>query len=126
MIIRTPDHRLRVFVSSTLKELADERKAVHQAILKLRLAPVMFESGARPHPAQELYKSYLSQSQVFIGIYWQSYGWIAPEMLISGLEDEYNLSAGLPRLIYIKNPAAQREPRLANLLEKIRKDNTSS
>ena len=92
MVIRTPDYHLRVFVSSTLKELADERKAVRQAIVKLRLAPVMFESGARPHPAQELYKSYLAQSQVFIGIYWKSYGWVAPGMQVSGLEDEYNLS----------------------------------
>src|SRR5512136_1674606 len=90
VVIRTPDYRLRVFVSSTLKELAEERKAVRQAILSLRLAPIMFEAGARPHPAQELYQSYLSQSQIFIGIYWQSYGWIAPGMQISGLEDEYN------------------------------------
>src|SRR5512135_1925098 len=125
MIIRTPDHRLRVFVSSTLKELADERKAVHQAILKLRLAPVMFESGARPHPAQELYQSYLSQSQIFIGIYWQSYGWVGPGMSISGLEDEYNLSAKMPRLIYIKNPAPNREPALTGLLDRIREDNSS-
>lgn len=125
MIIRTPDHRLRVFVSSSLKELAEERKVVRQAILRLHLAPIMFESGARPHPAQELYKSYLTQSQVFIGIYWQSYGWVAPGMQISGLEDEYQLSEGMPRLIYIKNPASNREPALKGLLDLIRNDNTS-
>jgi len=33
MVIRTPDYHLRVFVSSTLKELAEERKAVRWAIL---------------------------------------------------------------------------------------------
>jgi len=126
MIIRTPDYRLRVFVSSTLKELVEERKAVRQSILKLRLAPVMFESGARPHPAQKLYKSYISQSQIFIGIYWQNYGWIAPEMHISGLEDEYILSNKIPRLIYIKNPAPDREPALTGLLDRIRNDNSSS
>ncbi len=125
MIIRTPDYRLRVFVSSTLKELAEERKIVRQSILKLRLAPVMFESGARPHPAQELYQSYLSQSQIFIGIYWQSYGWLAPGMHISGLEDEYNLSNNIPRLIYIKNPAPDREPALADFLNRIEIDNSS-
>ena len=92
IVIRTPEHRLRVFVSSTLKELAEERQAVRQAILKLRLVPIMFESGARPHPAQQLYQAYLSQSHIFIGIYWQSYGRIAPGMQISGIEDEYNLS----------------------------------
>src|SRR5512136_2044392 len=91
-IIRTPDHRLRVFISSTLKELADERQTVRDSVAKLHLVPVMFETGARPYPARELYQAYLSQSHIFIGIYWQSYGWVGPGMSISGLEDEYNLS----------------------------------
>src|SRR5690349_22989955 len=52
-VIRTPDRRLRVFVSSTLSELAQERQAVSRAISALRLTPVMFEVGARPHPPQD-------------------------------------------------------------------------
>jgi hypothetical protein len=32
VVIRTPDQRLRVFVSSTLAELADERRVVAGAI----------------------------------------------------------------------------------------------
>ena len=43
--IRTPDQRLRVFVSSTLQELAAERAASREAIQRLRLTPVMFETG---------------------------------------------------------------------------------
>src|SRR5512137_2618163 len=100
--IRTPDQRLRVFISSTLQELADERAAARAAITHLRLAPVMFELGARPHPPQELYRAYLDQSHIFIGIYWQQYGWVAPDMAVSGLEDEYNLAGDKPKLIYIK------------------------
>lgn len=92
--IRTPDQRLRVFVSSTLGELAPERAAVRDAVPQLRLTPIMFELGARPHPPQALYRSYLEQSDVFIGIYRQSYGWVAPDLEISGLEDEYVRSAG--------------------------------
>jgi predicted ATPase len=126
VVIRTPDHHLRIFVSSTLGELAAEREAVRKAILKLHLSPVMFESGARPHPAQELYRAYLSQSHVFVGVYWQSYGWIAPGTQISGLEDEFRLSAGMPRLLYIKRPAPGREPALASMLERIRNENGSS
>jgi hypothetical protein len=38
-IIRTPDQRLRVFVSSALHELVDERAAARRAINNLRLAP---------------------------------------------------------------------------------------
>jgi hypothetical protein len=48
VFIRTPDQRLRVFVSSTLGELAEERHAVERAISALRLTPVLFEAGARP------------------------------------------------------------------------------
>jgi predicted ATPase len=119
-VIRTPDQRVRVFVSSTLTELAAERQAVRDAVTRLRLVPVMFELGARPHPARSVYRDYLAQSQVFVGIYWQSYGWVVPGEQVSGLEDEYQLSAGLPRLIYVKGPAPDREPRLAELLARIR------
>ena len=38
--IRTPDQRLRVFVSSTLAEIAEERAAVARAITGLQLTPV--------------------------------------------------------------------------------------
>jgi predicted ATPase len=119
-VINTPDQRLRVFVSSTLAELAAERQAVRDAVTRLRLVPVMFELGARPHPPREVYRAYLAQSQVFIGIYWQRYGWAAPGAQISGLEDEYLLSAGLPRLLYVKTPAADREPRLTEMLARIK------
>ena len=87
-VIRTPDQRVRVFVSSTLQELAAERQAVRDAVTRLRLVPVMFELGARPHPPRPVYRAYLAQSQVFVGIYWQSYGWVAPGEQVSGLEDE--------------------------------------
>src|SRR6201998_4063997 len=119
-VIRTPDQRLRVFVSSTLQELAAERQAVRDAVTRLRLVPVMFELGARPHPPRQVYRSYLAQSQVFVGVYWQSYGWVAPGEEISGLEDEYQLSAGMPRLIYVKSPAPDRDQRLTGLLTRIR------
>ena len=118
--IRTPDRRLRVFVSSTLAELADERRAVSRAVSALRLTPVMFEQGARPHPPRDLYRAYLAQSDVFIGLYWQRYGQAPPGVDVSGLEEEFDLSAGLPRLLYVKEPAPSREPRLARLLGRIR------
>ena len=119
-VIHTPDQRVRVFVSSTLRELAAERQAVQDAVTRLRLVPVMFELGARPHPPRPVYQAYLAQSQVFVGIYWQSYGWVGPGEQVSGLEDEYQLSAGLPRLIYVKSPAPDREPRLTQMLARIR------
>jgi Domain of unknown function (DUF4062) len=104
--IRTPDQRLRVFVSSTVGEhgeLAPERRAVARAIAALRLTPVLFELGARPYPPQELYRAYLAQSDVFVGLSWQRYGQRSPGMELSGLEEELQLAkaGGLPRLLYV-------------------------
>ena len=117
--IRTPDQRLRVFVSSTLEELAPERRAVARAISTLRLSPVMFEAGARPHTPRDLYRAYLAQSDIFIGIYWQRYGQAATGSPLSGLEEEFELSQSLPRLLYVKVPAPDRDPRLAELVSRI-------
>src|SRR5215467_8416020 len=125
-VIRTPDQRVRVFVSSTLDELAAERAAAREAITQLRLTPVLFELGARPHPPRDLYRAYLAQSDIFVGLYWQRYGWVAPTMEISGLEDEYQLAGDKPRLIYLKTPAPAREPRLQALLDRIRAEETAS
>jgi predicted ATPase len=125
-VIRTPDQRLRVFISSTLDELAPERSAAREAIEQLRLTPVLFELGARPHPPRDLYRAYLDQSHIFVGIYGRHYGWVAPDESISGLEDEYHLSGYRPRLIYIQQTPEAREPRLEELLELIRAEGVAS
>jgi predicted ATPase len=121
-LIRTPDQRVRVFVSSPVEELAAERQAVRDAIAGLRLVPVIPELSAAPYPPRNVYQAYLAQSQIFVGIYGQSYGRPAPGEQMSALEDEYQMSAGLPRLIYVKSPAPDREPRLTAMLDRIKDD----
>jgi len=123
--IRTPDQRLRIFVSSTMRELADARAAARRATEQLRLIPVLFELGARPYPPRELYLAYLRQSDVFIGIYGQQYGWIAPDQEISGLEDEYLNASDKPKLVYVLSPAPDRDPRLSEMLHRIQSDGLS-
>ena len=124
--IHTPDRRLRVFVSSTLVELAAERTIVRRAVERLHLTPVMFELGARPYPPRDLYRAYLEQSDVFVGLYWQSYGWLAPGEDVSGLEDEFRLSSAMPRLLYVREPAPDRADRLEALLEQVRQQGSTA
>jgi len=57
---------LRVFDPSGARSWA---AAARGAITGLPYAPVMFELGARPHPARELDRAYLAQTEVFAGIY---------------------------------------------------------
>src|SRR5215207_6076213 len=125
-VIRTPDQRIRVFVSSTLLELADERRAARSAIERLRMAPVMFDSGARPHARRELSPAYLEQSDIFIGIYAREYGATATDEEISELQDEYDLvPRGTPKLIYLKD-ASDRDARLTTLISRIRADDEAA
>ena len=86
----------------------------------------MFELGARPYPPAELYRAYLAQSDVFVGLYWQRYGQLVPGTGISGLEEEFELSGELPRLLYVKAPAPDREPRLADLLARVKDEASAS
>jgi len=109
-----------------LQELAPERAAACTGIEALHLTPVLFELGARPHAPRDLYRAYLDQSHVFVGIYWQSYGWVGPGAAISGIEDEYMRSSEKPRLLYVKEPAPQREGRLKEFLDGLRAEATVS
>src|SRR3990172_8685390 len=108
--VEAADGRLRVFISSSAGELAEERQAVRSAVRTLRLTPVLSELGAAPEAASP------EQCDVFVGVYWQSYGWTSPDAQVSGLEDEYLRSGGRPRLIYVKEPAPERERALERLL----------
>jgi predicted ATPase/class 3 adenylate cyclase len=73
-----------------------------------------------------MYRAYLEQSQIFVGIYWQRYGWVGPGMEISGLEEEFRLAAGKPMLLYLKHPAPHREPGLSAMIDGIRESGAVS
>jgi predicted ATPase/class 3 adenylate cyclase len=110
------DPRLRVFVSSTLGELKSEREAAKSAIKTLRLDPVGMDLGSR----NEQDGLSIADADIFVGIYWQSLGWE------SDLDREYDASSGLPALIYVKEPAPDRDDGLTDLLERARSDGRST
>ena len=115
--------RLRIFVSSTITECARERERIRAAVRSLNHDPILFEDvGARPHPPREVYKMRLEESHVFVGVYRDSYGWIAPDMTISGIDDEFEIATqrGMDRLVYIHSAPAGREPRLQKLIDRTR------
>ena len=122
MIPYTVD-RLLVFVSSSIRECSPERAAAREAILSINHEPVLFEDvGARAHPPQEIYRSRLATSHIFVGIYRESYGWIGPGMEISGVEDEFRIATarGIDRLVYVYRKPTAREPRLEALIEEMK------
>ena len=107
------DRRLRVFVSSTLGELAQEREAAKSAIGTLRLRATGADLGDQGDDPP------IQRPDIFVGVYWQSYGFATEQSPTSSLEAEYESGTGLPRLIYVKEPATDRDPRLSHFLERI-------
>ncbi len=104
--------RLCVFISSSPGELTDERDAASAAVRTLRLRPVMHELGEQRQAD--------ARCDVFVGLYWQRYGWKSDVSAASAVEDEYLGGGDVPRLVYVKEPASERDPELDRLLEQIR------
>jgi predicted ATPase/class 3 adenylate cyclase len=112
------DSRLTVFISSTLGELKSERDAAQSAVKSLRLRPAGVDFGARGSVGSTASED----ADVFVGIYWQSLGWRSEDGHGSELERDYDRSAGLPGLVYVKEPAMGREEGLTRLLERMRSE----
>src|SRR5262245_48726052 len=91
-------HRIRVFVSSKLQELADERRAVKSVLEEMFADTYLFEmdAGARPQTISQTVRPELDAADLYIGIFWKSYGTYIAE------EYEYARKLGKDCLIYEK------------------------
>jgi hypothetical protein len=102
-----------------MQELAPERHAVREAIESLRLTPVMFELERgrirRVLSTAPIWSRAMSSSAC-IGK--ATGGWRRARKC-RALEDEYRLSGDRPKLIYIKAPAPNRQPRLTEMIARI-------
>ena len=108
--------RLRVFVSSKMSELADERRLIKNALKQLEIDAWVFEAdaGARPSSIRDTYLDELGDADIYIGLFWKGYG----EYTI----DEFNNARkqSKPCLIYEKRTEVdQRDPRLQEFLDEI-------
>lgn len=101
--------KLKVFISSVQKELADERLSLQillttDPFLSAHCVPILYEShlsSLKPNP--KAYLDLLDNCQIYICIIWKQYGLIAFEGL-SATHLEYNkaFQNKLPSLIAIK------------------------
>ncbi|WP_437634660.1 DUF4062 domain-containing protein [Sorangium sp. So ce854] len=120
--------KIRVFVSSTIRECAEEREVAKRAILSLNHIPIMFEDvGARAQAPRDVYLRGIEEAQIFVAIYKDSRGWIAGDMEVSGIEDEYRHAShrGMPRLVYMKEASGKPPPWLGALADVMVRDQVS-
>src|SRR5947207_2076544 len=111
--------RLQVFVSSKMQELAPEREAIKSALSSLHVDAFVFESdaGARPGTIRETYLQELADSDLYVGLFWNSYG----DYTID--EFESARAANKDCLIYEKREAIEgvRDPALQTFLNRLEK-----
>jgi predicted ATPase/class 3 adenylate cyclase len=110
---RTREGRARVFVSSVQGELPAELAAAANAIGSLGLIPVLSGAGA------QALDDAIGDSDLFVGIYWQSAGPADAAGQPALLERELRLAGEQPRLAYRREPAPARDDRLVALFEEL-------
>lgn len=84
---------MRVFVSSTYKDLVDHRRAVADAMERLGLQLERMETfGARPQEPRQACLNGIEASELFIGIYAHRYGYVPTGSAVSITEAEFDHS----------------------------------
>lgn len=104
--------KLKIFVSSTILELHDERIVLRNEFNIRGIDTFVFEfdTGARPNSAQQSYLSEVADSDLYIGIFWNQFS----EATIK--EFEHARTIGTPCFVYVKNFDVHRDPRLDTFL----------
>ncbi len=118
------DTFLTVFISSKMGELAEERRAVQNALSQFHMTGWLWETdaGARPEPIRSTYLQEVEACDIYIGLFWLGYGEYTIE------EFEYARSKRKPCLLYEKTASThQRQAKLQAFLASLQRvaDSTS-
>jgi Domain of unknown function (DUF4062) len=111
----------KIFISSVMRDFAPQRAAAKDAILGLRQIPVMAEDfGAQPRSSQLACLDGVRESDVYVGIFGNRYGYVAPRSGLSATEEEFNEARvrGIPILCFEQN--CDKEPPQVIFLQRIK------
>src|SRR5688572_1511542 len=100
---------MKVFISSTSKDLGEYRQAAHEVCNRLSLVPIgmeQFESMGAGATSGSRFK--MQDADVYVGILANRYGYIEDgfDKSVTELEYEYAESLGLERLFFVAADAA--------------------
>ena len=113
--------RLKIFISSTMKDLQEERKVIDQAISQLRFQALRAETiGAQAVSPREACLMMAQECDIYLGILGARYGYIPPNQSVSVTEMEFNeaRALGKPILLYRKQ-VEDPEPRQKEFIDRI-------
>lgn len=110
-----------VFISSVIRGFEAERAAAKDAVTRLHLRPVMAEDfGAQPLSPQAACLQGVRESDIYLGIYGERYGYIAPSSSLSATEEEYREAKRLGKPHLCLEQHGPKEPAQAEFLQRIK------
>lgn len=114
------NRKLQIFVSSTYKDLLEERQAAVEAILESGHIPAGMELFAAGDKSQlETIKKWIDSSDIYLLVLGVRYGSIEPETGLSYIEVEYDYASRSGKPLFA---VVIREDEIKNRLEKLNKD----
>lgn len=118
------DPAVRVFISSTIQDLQEERASVVRAIRMLRQQPVFSESfGAQSDSPDQVIFDRLDTCHVYVGIFGSRYGSVpnkAEGKSVTHMEFERARELDVDILVFEQAGVTDREPKLVELLKHIK------
>ena len=123
MSLHKPMKEILIFISSTIEELKQERKAVADAINQMPYWKAIYAESfpARAECSRVVCLEEVRQCHIYIGIFKDKYGYIPkgknPTCLsATALEYQEAIKCKMPTLIFVYNDKSNREKELAAFL----------
>jgi len=121
--------RIRVFISSVQKELADERLALQILIstdpfLSQHCVPILYEEYPAPlRPDPQAYLEVLGSCHVYVGVLWKEYGRTVNDLSATHHEYRFAQNNNFPTLVTIKgSDTTSREDALNEFIQEVKSD----
>lgn len=109
-------NKLRIFISSSMVEFAEERQMIKAALEDLLHDAWLFEmdAGARPETVEQAFIEEVENSDIYLGLFWQKYG----EYTIQEYGHARNVRK--PCLVYQREiDQENRDPKLKKFLKRV-------
>ncbi len=112
----------RVFISSTMGDTAEERRAVASAVESLGARAVWFEEFGRDADAEEAYLTEVDASTIYVGVLKRLYGRLNPPDGDSATEMEFRRARELGKRVnvYVSTDGDGREGALSRFIDRVR------
>jgi len=118
----SPTTPKKIMISSVMQDFTDVREKIASVITRNEHVPIYAEAKYGSEPSKEIIEEMVNNSDCYIGIFHQKWGWIPPKdnpekLSVTALEYKLAKERGIPILIFVSE--LEKESPLQEFLNKI-------